>query len=83
MSDNATPFLETQPTGEFYMVEKLLKKRNRKGKTAVYFVKWLDYDSRHNSWVPEEHFRRGAIEVFKREKKEEQIAKKNRTNQVC
>ena len=37
-----------------YRVEKILKKKNVKGKNMV-LVKWLGYDSKHNSWIPEEN----------------------------
>lgn len=37
--------------GDMYRVEKILKKKKIKGKEYV-FVKWLNFDNRHNSWVP-------------------------------
>ena len=37
-----------------YRVEKILKKKKVKGKNMV-LVKWLGYDSNHNSWIPEEN----------------------------
>ena len=36
-----------------YRIEKVLKKRKKNGKTE-YFVKWLNYTEKYNSWVPEE-----------------------------
>ena len=35
-----------------YRVEKILKRKKIKGKKMV-LVKWLGYDSKHNSWIPE------------------------------
>ena len=37
-----------------YKVEKILKKKKVKGKNMV-LVKWLGYDNKHNSWIPEEN----------------------------
>ncbi|XP_037032160.1 heterochromatin protein 1-like [Bradysia coprophila] len=39
---------------EQYEVEKVLKKRTRKGKTE-YLIKWLGYPSSSNSWEPSEN----------------------------
>ncbi len=36
--------------GDIYKVEKIIKSRRRKG-VLEHFVKWLDFDSSHNSWV--------------------------------
>ena len=36
-----------------YRVEKILKRKKVKGKDMV-LVKWLGYDSKHNSWIPKE-----------------------------
>ena len=35
-----------------YGVEEVLKRKKVKGKKMV-LVKWLGYDSKHNSWIPE------------------------------
>lgn len=37
---------------DIFKVEKVLKRRIRKGVPQIY-VKWLDYDNRHNSWTDE------------------------------
>jgi hypothetical protein len=37
---------------DVYMVEKVLKKRTRKGVKEI-FVKWLGYSDKFNSWIPE------------------------------
>ena len=37
---------------DVYRVEKILKRKKVKGKNMV-LVKWLGYDSKHNSWIPE------------------------------
>ena len=37
---------------DVYRVEKILKRKKIKGKNMV-LVKWLCYDSKHNSWIPE------------------------------
>ena len=38
---------------DLYKVEKTLKRKRVKGKNMV-LVKWLGYDDKHNSWIPEE-----------------------------
>ena len=38
---------------DLYKVEKTLKRKKVKGKEMV-LVKWLGYDSKHNSWIPKE-----------------------------
>ena len=35
-----------------YRIEKIIKRKKVKGKKMV-LVKWLGYDSKHNSWIPE------------------------------
>ena len=37
---------------DVYRVEKILKRKKVKGKKMA-LVKWLGYDSKHNSWIPE------------------------------
>ena len=37
-----------------YRVEKILKRRKVKGKNMV-LVKWLSYDNKQKSWIPEEN----------------------------
>lgn len=37
--------------GDVYKIENILKERGR-GKNKEYFVKWLNFDDRHNSWIP-------------------------------
>ena len=37
---------------DVYKVEKILKKKKVKG-NKIALVKWLGYDSKHNSWIPE------------------------------
>ncbi len=37
--------------GSIYKIEKVLKERG-KGRNKEYFVKWLNFDNRHNSWIP-------------------------------
>ena len=37
---------------DVYRVEKILKMKKVKGKKMA-LVKWLGYDYKHNSWVPE------------------------------
>ena len=36
---------------DVYEVEEVLKKKG-KGKNEQYFVKWLGYPSKFNSWIP-------------------------------
>ena len=44
----------TKATHEEYKIEKILKTRKKKNGEKVYYVKWMGYDSTHNSWVNEE-----------------------------
>ena len=37
---------------DVYRVKKILKRKKVKGKKMV-LVKWLGYDNKHNSWIPE------------------------------
>ena len=41
---------KVRKTDDLYRVERVIRKRRRKGKTE-YFVKWLGYPSSFNSWV--------------------------------
>ena len=41
---------------DVYKVEKILKRKKVKGKKMA-LVKWLGYDSKHNSWIPESDIR--------------------------
>ena len=41
---------KVRKTDDFYRVERVIRRRKRKGKTE-YFVKWLGYPSSFNSWV--------------------------------
>jgi len=42
--------VETQGDDEVYKIEKILKTRKR-GKTIEYYVKWLEYPDKYNSWI--------------------------------
>lgn len=37
---------------DVYRVEKIIKRKKVKSKKMA-LVKWLGYDSKHNSWIPE------------------------------
>jgi hypothetical protein len=37
---------------DVYRVEKILERRK-----GMVLVKWLGYDSKHNSWIPEENIK--------------------------
>ena len=37
--------------GDVYKIEKILNEKGR-GKNKQYLVKWLNFDDRHNSWIP-------------------------------
>ena len=41
---------------DVYRVEKVLKRKKVRGKKMA-LVKWLGYDSKHNSWIPESEIR--------------------------
>ena len=42
---------------EFYRVEKVLKRRHRCGHPKEVLVRWLNWPSKYNSWIPESHLR--------------------------
>jgi Chromo (CHRromatin Organisation MOdifier) domain len=48
--DNEIQLATKTPDELLYTVEKILKKRKRNGHTE-YFVKWLGFSKKHNSWV--------------------------------
>lgn len=37
--------------GDVYKIEKILEEKGR-GKNKQYLVKWLNFDTKHNSWIP-------------------------------
>ena len=46
---------DTHVNGDtLYKVEKIIKKRKGVGGKHEYFVKWMNWPDRFNSWVPEE-----------------------------
>ena len=45
------PLPASQPGDNFYPIEKVLKHRIGKG-TIESLVKWQDFSSKHNSWIP-------------------------------
>ena len=51
-------------TDPIYDVEHIIKKRQRKGKSPEYLVKWKDWDSKYNTWEPIENFNPKLIENF-------------------
>jgi hypothetical protein len=42
----------TKTTSDVFKIEKVLKRRVRDGKPEI-FVKWINFGSQHNSWIPE------------------------------
>ena len=42
--------------GEVFKVEKILKTRKRKGRPKEYFVHWLRWPSKYDSWISEKDF---------------------------
>ena len=48
--ENELQPVKTKGQDEVYKIEKILKKRKR-GKQEEYFVKWLGYPDKYNSWV--------------------------------
>ncbi|GAV07940.1 hypothetical protein RvY_17714 [Ramazzottius varieornatus] len=50
-----------RPDEEIFFVDKILKKRvNNKGE-ILYYVKWKNYDSKHNTWEPATSFNDVAL----------------------
>ncbi|KAG4072620.1 hypothetical protein HA402_004709 [Bradysia odoriphaga] len=56
---------------EQYEVEKVLKKRTRKGKTE-YLIKWLGYPSTSNSWEPSKNLDPALLASIEETEKEAQ-----------
>jgi hypothetical protein len=42
--------VQTKGIDEAYKIEKILKTR-KKGRQVEYFVKWLGYPDKYNSWI--------------------------------
>jgi hypothetical protein len=42
--------LQKVKEGDIYKIEKVMRRRTRNGQKEIY-VKWLDFDSTHNSWI--------------------------------
>lgn len=38
--------------GDIFKVEKIVKRRRKKDGSIELFIKWMDFSSRHNSWIP-------------------------------
>ena len=42
---------------EFYRVEKVLKRRHRRGHPKELLVRWLHWPPKYDGWIPESHLR--------------------------
>ena len=51
------PELQQVIPGEVFKVEKILKSRKRKGQPREYFVHWLRWPSKYDSWISEKDFK--------------------------
>ncbi|ODM92025.1 Heterochromatin protein 1 [Orchesella cincta] len=71
---NAAPGKESSPQREFYIVEKVLKKRRGTTGKPEYLLKWEGYPDSDNTWEPEENISSGIILDFERKLKERKAA---------
>ncbi|KAL1500826.1 hypothetical protein ABEB36_006261 [Hypothenemus hampei] len=70
-----------QPAPEEYVVEKIIDSRINERGVKEYFLKWIGYDDKDNTWEPEENLDcPGLIEAFEAEraKKKETEGKKRK-----
>jgi len=59
-----------------FIVEKVLKKRVLDDGTEQYFLKWLHYDSRENTWEPRGNIAPALIEEFEREQRRKEAERR-------
>jgi len=59
--EQADAHMKTSNNEDLYVVEKVISSRLRNGKKE-YLVKWENFDSSHNAWIPPENF--GSKEVI-------------------
>ncbi|KAG5883080.1 hypothetical protein JTB14_031191 [Gonioctena quinquepunctata] len=86
MSKRSSPVPPEQlapPAAEEYVVEKIISSRvNEKGVTE-YYLKWIGYDEKDNSWEPEGNLDcPGLIEAFKKEqiRKDKEAERKRKSS---
>lgn len=67
-------------TDEVYEIEKIVKKRLRKGKTE-YLIKWKDYPEEENTWETEDNiFAKDMLEEFNKQNEANKLSSKRKTN---
>jgi hypothetical protein len=58
----------TEFEGSIFKLKEILKKRNRPGQETEYFVSWLGYPDKYNSWIAESQLEKTDYDKFNKKK---------------
>ncbi|XP_044260091.1 chromobox protein homolog 3-like isoform X2 [Tribolium madens] len=82
-SKRTSPSPDDDTAPEEYVVEKIIDSRINTSGVKEYYLKWIGYDDKDNTWEPEENLDcPGLIAAFEAERanKEKERSKKRKTN---